>query len=75
MRLGGSEIYLEALPLASKLYMTVVKRRDGRAIKGNTYFPEQWPKYFPPHTLVEDKEVQDNPDYHLSFRLYSRQVP
>lgn len=54
--------------------MTVVRRRDGKAIEGDTYFPPDWSLYFPPATLnpVESREVEDNPTYRLSFRLYQR---
>src|SRR5690606_20566922 len=34
--IGGGEIYRQALPLANKLYLTVVDT----IIKGDTYFPE-----------------------------------
>lgn len=39
---GGGRIYDEAIPLAQRLYLTVIKRR----IAGDVKFPVTWRRYF-----------------------------
>ncbi len=64
---GGARIYREALPLADRLYMTVVHAR----VEGDVRFPPWNPSDW---RLVEF--VRQEPDakhaYELSFRCYHR---
>lgn len=50
---GGAELYRQALPLCSDLYLTLVKR----TVEGDTFFPPFEQQF----ELVE--ELQDNPDF------------
>ena len=52
---GGAEVYQQALPLCSDLYLTLVKRN----VEGDTFFPrfEDW------FTLVS--EVMDCPEFKI----------
>lgn len=58
--IGGGEVYTQALPLATRLELTIVDR----AVEGDTYFPafdaQQW------------REVERRDLGHLSFRTLVR---
>ena len=64
---GGGEIYEEALPLADRLYLTVIHAR----VDGDVFFPEFEASAW---TLIEDeRHDQDERHAHsFSFRLYER---
>lgn len=51
--IGGGEIFKQALPIADKLYLTLVDDD----IKGDTYFPE-YEKEFTKETLRENREYE-----------------
>ena len=55
---GGAQVYAQALPFCSDLYLTLVKRE----VDGDTFFPPFEDRF----ELVE--ELADNPDY--SIRHY-----
>ena len=57
---GGTEIYREALPLASKLLLTVVHTSP----PGDTYFPAEWEAHFP--TETSRRHASDD-NYSYSF--------
>lgn len=50
--IGGGQIYAQALPLADRLYLTIV---DGE-YEGDTYFPE----YSDFKKVIEEKEFEEN---------------
>lgn len=52
---GGSQIYEQALPLCSDLYLTLVKRE----VQGDAFFPEFEDRF----QLVE--ELRDTPDFKI----------
>lgn len=52
---GGAEIYLQALPLCSDLYLTHVKR----VVEGDAFFPEFEDRFEPVETMA------DNPDFKI----------
>src|SRR5580765_8135340 len=52
---GGAEVYQQALPLCSDLYLTLVKRNA----QGDTFFPSFEDRF----TLVE--EVMDSPEFRI----------
>jgi dihydrofolate reductase len=64
---GGSEIFKEALPLATRMYLTVVHAK----VKGDTYFP--------PLTLLDWQmrppalgQADDRNEFAYDFRIYDR---
>ena len=65
--IGGGQIYLEAMPLADRIYMT----RVHIALEGDTYFPEideqQW-------QLAENRDfpVDEKHAFAYSFQLWTR---
>lgn len=65
--LGGSQIFRAALPVADRLYVTLVHAQ----VEGDVLFPEfdasQW-------TLMRDerREADEKNVYAMSFRLYER---
>jgi dihydrofolate reductase len=58
---GGAQIYQQALPMCSDLYLTLVKRE----VVGDVYFPAFEEQF----VLV--KEIQDNPEFKI---LHYRQT-
>lgn len=64
---GGGEIYRQALPLADRMYITVVDHE----FEGDTFFPEfaaeQW-------QLVEERvhEADEKNIYSMAFRTYEK---
>jgi dihydrofolate reductase len=60
---GGGQLYHEALPLADRIYLTVIQKE----IPGDTYFPEIPPNEF---RLKESKTIQGVEPY--SFQIYER---
>ena len=67
--IGGAQIYKEAMPCCSRLYLT----RVHRAYEGDTFFPkitaEQWKK-----TWQETYEKGENFPYAFSFENYVRKT-
>jgi len=60
---GGGQLYHEALPLADRIYLTVVPEN----IPGDTYFPDILPAEF---QIKESKTIQGVASY--SFHIYER---
>jgi dihydrofolate reductase len=58
---GGAEVYRQALPFCSDLYLTLVKR----VVEGDTFFPEFESQF------VLEKEISDGPDFKI-MHLVSR---
>jgi len=58
---GGAEVYRQALPSCSDLYLTLVKR----VVEGDTFFPEFESQF------VLEKEIFDGPDFKI-MHLVSR---
>jgi dihydrofolate reductase len=52
---GGAQVYEQALPLCSDLYLTLVKRN----IDGDTFFPAF------EHTFTLKEEILDHPDFKI----------
>jgi dihydrofolate reductase len=68
--IGGAEVYCQALPLADRLYLTLVHAD----IEGDTYFPEfdarQW------KTIRQTPHAADERNqYDTTFRVLDRQPP
>jgi len=59
---GGEEIYRDYMPLAARIYLTVVHRD----YDGDTFFPE-----IPPEFIVVDREFVPEPIPH-TFLVYER---
>jgi dihydrofolate reductase len=51
---GGAQVYGQALPLCSDLYLTLVKR----TVEGDTFFPEFESRFVPVSTVLENAEFQ-----------------
>ncbi len=62
---GGGQLYHEALPLADRIYLTVIHRE----IPGDTYFPDIPSKEF---RVKESKTIQGVEPY--SFYIYERRI-
>ena len=60
---GGGQLYHEALPLADRIYLTVVPKN----ISGDTYFPDIPPAEF---RIKESKTIQGVESY--NFYIYER---
>ena len=60
---GGGQLYHEALPIADRIYLTVIPRD----IKGDTYFPEISSADF---CVKESKTIEGVEPYH--FYIYER---
>ena len=64
---GGGEIYKQSMPLANKIYRTVVNTE----IDGDTFFPEIdktiWQKTFEKNVLADEKNKYD-----MSFQTWER---
>jgi dihydrofolate reductase len=52
---GGAQVYVQALPLCSDLYLTLVKRE----VEGDSFFPAFEDRF----ELVE--ELRDTPDFKI----------
>lgn len=68
--LGGAEIFRQALPIADRLYLTLVHAH----IEGDVHFPEvNWDEW----NLIEDerRDPDERNSLPMSFRLYSRRRP
>jgi dihydrofolate reductase len=63
--IGGGMVYLAALPLADRLYLTVVKG----VFEGDTFFPE-----YPAFTEVVSEERGGNGEYDFSFMILEKHV-
>lgn len=65
--IGGGSIYKQFLPLANKLYLTIVHTK----IDGDTYFPKidesEWKL-----ELSEFKEKDNKNEYSHTYKIYSR---
>jgi dihydrofolate reductase len=64
--IGGGEIYKQAMPLADKMYVTIVHEN----FDGDTFFPmidEKWAE-----VLVEKNEKDDKNEYNYTFINYER---
>jgi len=68
MIIGGSQIYLLALPMAERLYLTRVHAE----VDGDTFFPEidetQWRLI-----IDEPHEADERNEYPYSFRVFERE--
>ncbi len=64
---GGSDIYKEALPISTRLYLTLVKAE----VEGDTFFPEidlsVWKK-----RMSEDFEEDEEHSHAFSISMYER---
>jgi len=59
---GGAEVYKQALPLCSDLYLTLVKRQ----VSGDTFFPEFESRF------EQAEQIIDTPEYRIDhFRRSS----
>jgi dihydrofolate reductase len=52
---GGAEIYKQALPLCSDLYLTLVNR----TVEGDTFFPEF------ENEFILKEQIQENPEFRI----------
>lgn len=64
---GGAEIYRQALPLADRLYLTVIQK----SFEGDAYFPELDKSSWQLVWEADHKKDEDNP-YDYGFLLYER---
>lgn len=67
MIMGGASLYQQTLPIADKLYLTLVHIR----LEGDTWFPE-WSTEEWELVSREPHEADDKNDYDYSFMLYQR---
>ena len=67
MIMGGASLYQQTLPIADKLYLTLVHTR----LEGDTWFPE-WSTEEWDLISREPHEADDKNDYDYSFMLYQR---
>jgi dihydrofolate reductase len=68
--IGGADIYAQALPLAQRMYLTLVHAQ----VRGDTFFPEfDWDVW----RLVsrENHDVDDRHPYRYSFLTLERKTP
>jgi len=65
--IGGGSVYRQFLPLADKLYLTIVNK----AFDADTFFPDI---NFDDWQLIEKTEIHDDPetDFSYSYLIYSR---
>lgn len=65
--MGGGMIYKQFLPIANKLYLTVVEKE----FKADTFFPEINPEEW---QLMEEQrfEVNEKAEFAFSYQTYSR---
>ena len=64
---GGGEIYEQALPMAERIYLTVVDYEDD----GDVYFPEFDESKFEKETVKSHPKTEDN-KYAWTAYLYTR---
>ncbi len=64
--IGGAKLFTEALPLADKIYLTMIHKE----FEGDTYFPN-WPRHEFTLTMHEDHEG----NIPFSFLVFERLVP
>jgi dihydrofolate reductase len=57
--LGGEDIYRQAIPIANRLILTLVKCRP----RGDTFFPDFWRSYFTPSKLIHRQEVDSEHEF------------
>ena len=66
---GGSQIYAQTLPLATRLYLTLVKAN----VDGDTWFPalnfEDWTEVSRKDYLADERN-----DYPFTFKLFERRI-
>lgn len=62
--IGGGETYIQALPLASRVYATHVEAE----VDGDAFFPELDPDW----RCVETSEPIEENDHRFTFRVYER---
>ncbi len=67
MIMGGASLYQQTLPLADKLYLTLVHAR----LEGDTWFPAWSPEDWECISR-EDHQADEKNDYDYSFMLYQR---
>ncbi|MBD3633385.1 MAG: type 3 dihydrofolate reductase [Methylophaga sp.] len=67
MIMGGASLYQQTLPLADKLYLTLVHTR----LDGDTWFPD-WSTDDWQCISREDHQADEKNDYDYSFMLYQR---
>lgn len=67
MIMGGASLYQQTLPLADKLYLTLVHTR----LDGDTWFPD-WSADDWKCISREDHQADEKNDYDYSFMLYQR---
>lgn len=67
MVMGGASLYQQTLPLADKLYLTLVHTR----LDGDTWFPD-WSADDWQCISREDHQADEKNDYDYSFMLYQR---
>lgn len=61
--IGGAQLYQDALPLADRLYVTLIDQD----FAGDTYFPEiDWEKDY---TVVEESELKTSSSNQLPYRF------
>ncbi len=67
--IGGGEIYRQALPLATRLFITFVHHQ----IEGDTFFPEiksdEWVLIHEQHRVADEKNL-----YAMTFRTFERKT-
>ena len=62
MIIGGSSLYERFLPLADRLYLTLIERE----FEGDTYFPPFSLNYW---RVIESKTVADDPTVDFTYRF------
>jgi len=67
--IGGGSVYRQFMPLAEKLYITLVHRD----YEGDTFFPEIDPQIWK-EISREDHEAEGNLDTGFSYIIYERRV-
>lgn len=67
MIIGGGNIYQQALPLASRLYLTHIQAN----LEGDTHFPD-YHQYLWQQSFVEDHFADDNNPYDYQFEILNR---
>ena len=65
--IGGADLYRQALPLASRLYLTEI----AESIAGDVFFPEVLPQEW---EEVSRQEQQGTPGLTFSFVVYRRRA-
>jgi dihydrofolate reductase len=61
--IGGAEVYKQFLPLADKIYLTLIKKD----VEGDAFFaPKDWEKDF---QEIERSEEKENPSDHVIYQF------